>query len=120
VQWLHHERQGERDSAAAILQRLCAEPSSAFASILLNQPAADSVQSAAKRGAIQERAAMLLKVATLRQRKMAVAAGACDANKIREKLCAANAFSASATLLQEISFTEDPADVAAAPVCASC
>jgi hypothetical protein len=112
VQWLHLQRRGEGDNATAVLQRLCAEPSSASASLILKQPAADVVKPAARLAAVQGRAAFLLTVAALRQEKAAIAAGAWDAIATHEQLRAANAFSASAALLQELSATSNATDLA--------
>lgn len=112
VQWLHLQQRGEDDNATAVLRRLCAEPSSASASLILKQPATDAAKPAARLAAIQGRAALLLTVATLRQKKAAIAAAAWDANATNEQLHAANAFSASAALLQELSATNDAADLA--------
>ena len=99
VQWLQRACCGEAVAAAEALQRLCREPNCASGTLLEVYSPADRTPSA-QAAAVRSRAAMLCRVATLRDKKEAMAAGAWDAAATTTELRACGAFGAAAELMR--------------------
>lgn len=99
VQWLQYACGGEQAAATEALQRICREPSCASAVLLETHAPADRTPSS-QAAAVRGRAAMLCRVAALRDKKTAVAAGAWDAAATETELRACGAFEAAAALME--------------------